>query len=199
MKDETEPRETYHHGNLPQTLIDKAAELLAEKGAEGFSMREVARRAGVAVAAPSHHFGNAKGLLTAIATCAFQKLTEEQSKAMTATDDPVDRIIALARTYIRMSVGYPGYAAVIFRWDLVDHEDAAYAAAATASFDLLMSAVADALPKETGQTDIRHTAKTIWAAMHGFVTLSMTEGDEADQRIEFAVRTLLAGVNRLAV
>jgi len=68
MKDDSQPRENYHHGNLPEALISKGAELLAEKGPEKFSMREVARRAGVAVAAPAHHFGNAKGLLTAIAT-----------------------------------------------------------------------------------------------------------------------------------
>ena len=51
-------------------------------------MREVARRAGVAVAAPAHHFDNAKGLLTAIATCAFEKLTAEQMKAMEWCDLP---------------------------------------------------------------------------------------------------------------
>ena len=45
MTSAAQTRETYHHGNLPQTLIHEAAGLLAEKGAEGFSMREVARRA----------------------------------------------------------------------------------------------------------------------------------------------------------
>lgn len=74
-------RETYHHGNLPETLISTAADALAEKGIDGFSMREVARRAGVAVAAPSQHFGNAKGLLTAVARCAFERPTKEQLKA----------------------------------------------------------------------------------------------------------------------
>ena len=91
MRDDAQTRESYHHGDLPQTLIRKAAELLEEKGVEKFSMREVARRAGVAVAAPAHHFGNAKGLLTAIATCAFERLTTEQIKACLLYTSPSPR------------------------------------------------------------------------------------------------------------
>ena len=48
----------YHHGDLPDTLRRAAAELIAERGAAGFSLREVARRAGVSHAAPAHHYGD---------------------------------------------------------------------------------------------------------------------------------------------
>lgn len=196
MKDDTETRDSYHHGNLPETLIRTAADLLAEKGAEGFSMREVARRASVAVAAPSHHFGNAKGLLTAVATCAFERLSAEQTKAMADAPAPADRVVALARTYVDMSVRYPGYAAILFRWDLVDHSVQAYSDAASASFDLLHGAVSAAVAPTTPEREIRHTAKSIWAMAHGFVTLSLTEDDEADDRISFAVRALLKGASQ---
>lgn len=191
MKDDAQTRASYHHGDLPQTLIRKAAELLEEKGVEKFSMREVARRAGVAVAAPAHHFGNAKGLLTAIATCAFERLTAEQIKAMEAVEDPAKKVIALVHTYIDMSTRYPGYAAVLFRWDLVDHEDKAHADAATVSFDLLKDTVALAVPNETPDLQIRHIAKSIWAMAHGAVTLSLTGSEEDDDRITFGVRALL--------
>lgn len=195
MKDDTQTRDSYHHGDLPQTLIRKAAELLEEKGAENFSMREVARRAGVAVAAPAHHFGNAKGLLTAIATCAFERLTAEQIKAAQAVDDPAEKVIALVHTYIDMSARYPGYAAVLFRWDLVDHEDTAHADAATKSFDLLKGTVAMAVPDETPDLQVRHITKSIWAMAHGFVTLSLTGSEEDDDRIAFGVKALLANAH----
>ena len=193
MKDDVNSRDSYHHGNLPQTLISKGAELLAEKGADGFSMREVARRAGVAVAAPSHHFGNAKGLLTAIATCAFEKLTAEQIKAMKTAEDPFDRCIALCQTYTEMSARFPGYAAVIFRWDLVDPADANYQIASGASFELLKDGVEAAVRGASSQ-NILHAAKTIWATTHGFVALSMTDSEEANDRLEFAVRAILRGM-----
>lgn len=194
MKDEANTRESYHHGNLPETLIRTAAELLAEKSAEGFSMREVARRAGVAVAAPAHHFGNAKGLLTAIATTAFERLTAEQARSMGSVEDPADKVIALVHTYFEMSARFPGYAAVLFRWDLVDHDDKTYSEAAAASFDLLVKAVAAAVPYGTQEPQIQHAAKSIWAMAHGFVTLSLTDDDEANVRAAFAVRAILAGM-----
>ena len=65
---------TYHHGDLRHALIEATESLLAEKGPEGFSLREVARRAGVSAAAPAHHFGDASGLLTAVATVGFDGL-----------------------------------------------------------------------------------------------------------------------------
>jgi AcrR family transcriptional regulator len=196
MKDYAQTRETYHHGNLPETLIHEAANLLSEKGAEGFSMREVARRAGVAVAAPTHHFGNAKGLLTAIATHGFRKLTTEQRKAMEMTQNPVEKVVALCRTYVDMGSSYPGYAAVMFRRDLLDDRDASYSEAASDALNLLRDAVSEATHQEADSITTRRAAKTLWAAMHGFVVLSLAEGNEANERIDFAVRTLLAGMSR---
>ena len=52
-------RGAYHHGALRAALIDAAESVLAERGVEGFSLREVARRSGVSPAAPAHHFGDA--------------------------------------------------------------------------------------------------------------------------------------------
>jgi AcrR family transcriptional regulator len=194
MKDDTKPRENYHLGNVPETMIRTGAALLAEKGIEGFSMREVARRAGIAVSTSSHHFGSARGLLTAIATCAFDRLTLEQTNAMDAETDPVAKVVALAQTYIEMSRHFPGYADAMFRWDMLDQDNAAYSTAASASFNLLTDAVAQAAPASAEPEHIRHVAKSIWAMAHGFVTLSMTEGAEAQERITFAVTTMLAGM-----
>src|SRR5687768_2929710 len=69
----TRPR-SYHHGALREALISAAAALIEQKGLEGFSLRETARRAGVSPSAPAHHFGDARGLLTAIATQGFEAL-----------------------------------------------------------------------------------------------------------------------------
>lgn len=187
-------RESYHHGNLPTVLTEEAARLLEEKGADGFSLREVARRAGVGVATPSHHFGGARGLLTAVATCGFEKLTAQQTEAMAAVSDPIARVVVLCQTYVRMGASYPGHAAVMFRWDMVDGQDKAYSKAASNALELLRSAVAEAAPAYCGSTMVDHAAKTLWATMHGFVTLSLSEGDFAMERIEFAVRTLITGM-----
>jgi len=198
MKDDapkpSRSREAYHHGDLPSTLINEAAKLLAEKGAERFSMREVARRSDVAVAAPAHHFGNAKGLLTAIATCGFEELTRRQTASIATLNDPIEKVIRLCEIYVEMSTSHPGYAAVMFRWDLVDQTSAPYNLASKSSLELLTSSIAAAVSAEVSEEDTEHAAKTLWAAMHGFVSLSLVEGEVAHRRIDFAVRSLLAGM-----
>ena len=54
-------------GSLRDTLVDAAVALIARKGPQGFSLREVARRARVSEAAPYWHFADREALLAAVA------------------------------------------------------------------------------------------------------------------------------------
>lgn len=47
-------------------ILESALSVFAERGADGGSMREIARRAGVNVATTYHHFGSKRDLLMAI-------------------------------------------------------------------------------------------------------------------------------------
>ena len=49
-------RRGYHHGNLRQALVDATLDLIVEKGPQGFTIAEAARRAEVSPAAPYRHF-----------------------------------------------------------------------------------------------------------------------------------------------
>lgn len=194
METDAQSRENYHHGNLPETLIQEGAQLLAERGIERFSMREVARRAGVAAAAPSHHFGNAKGLLTAIATDGFQRLAARQEAAQAASTDREEQIVAMCRAYIETCAEAPGHAAIMFRVDLLDEGDERFRERSFYTFDLLSTALRAAAPTDVQADQISYATKTLWAAMHGLQALEMIEADEADALIRFAVRTLIAGL-----
>ena len=61
------PKRRYHHGDLKRALLDAALELVRTKGAEAFTLREVARRAGVSHNAPYRHFRDRGELLAAVA------------------------------------------------------------------------------------------------------------------------------------
>ena len=64
---------TYHHGNLAAELLQAAERELVLNGIEAFSLRAVAKRAGVSHGAPAYHFKSARGLLTALAATGGRK------------------------------------------------------------------------------------------------------------------------------
>src|SRR4051812_26394436 len=99
----------YHHGDLKNALIQAAQALLAERGADDFSLREVARRAGVSPAAPAHHFGDAQGLLTAVATLAFEELTQVlRAGHARGGDDPQLALREQGVEYVQFALRHPG-------------------------------------------------------------------------------------------
>jgi AcrR family transcriptional regulator len=124
------PREAYHHGTLRDALITATEALIAERGAQGFSLREVARRSGVSPAAPAHHFGDAAGLLAAVATLAFDQLTEAlEAGNARGGSDALERLCEQGVGYVGFALAWPGRFALMFRADLFS-KDGALAASA---------------------------------------------------------------------
>ncbi|MEM7268742.1 MAG: TetR-like C-terminal domain-containing protein [Pseudomonadota bacterium] len=196
MAKQASSRESYHHGDLPSVLIREGARLLDEKGADGFSMREVARRAGVAVAAPAHHFGNAKGLLTAIAAEGFSGLAEQLAAAPTRSEDIEDRVAAMCAAYVAFGKREPGRLAVMFRLELIDEGDEHFLKESSRAFGCFEEALRRAAAAPVNDTEVNRAAKTLWAAMHGLLALRMIPEQEADELISFAVSSVLGGLQR---
>ena len=71
-------RDSYYHGDLKAVILAHAADLVAERGADGVSLRELARAAGVSHAAPAHHFVDRRGLFTALAAQGWHMLAAER-------------------------------------------------------------------------------------------------------------------------
>ena len=72
---EKSPR-PYHHGDLKRVVIETAQDMLRENKGWQFTLREVARRAGVSHAAPYKHFPDKSALLAELATLGFDELTK---------------------------------------------------------------------------------------------------------------------------
>jgi AcrR family transcriptional regulator len=166
----------YHHGALRQALIEATEALLAEKGAEGFSLREVARRAGVSPAAPAHHFGDAAGLLTAVATLGFEGLTRAlQAGDARGAGDPRAALREQGVEYVRFALRHPGRFRLMFRSGKL-HDDAELERHARAAFLVLAHGVGRAcgvgaawpLPAEP-----LHAVTALWSLVHGYAHLAI--------------------------
>lgn len=160
----------YHHGALRPALIEAAQAVIAERGIEGFSLRETARRAGVSPSAPAHHFGDARGLLTAIAAAAFEELADALIEA-SSKGSRSERIRAQGTAYVAFALANRARFDLMWRAALLDREDPAYAAAAKRAFTALASAVG----AEAAAPDRPAAAPAIaaWAAVHGFARLAI--------------------------
>src|SRR6266702_3244482 len=71
----------YHHGNLREALLLAAIRLIGEVGPTAFTLREVARRAGVSHNAPYRHFRDRDDLMAAVAAQGFRELTQAMVEA----------------------------------------------------------------------------------------------------------------------
>ena len=177
----TPPPDTqYHHGDLPNALRRAAVDVIDEKGLGSFSLREVARRAGVSHAAPTHHFGDTQGLLTSLAIEAFGHLERETAAAAAAVEDPVERLRAIGRGYVRIGVDHPAHCQLLFRQDVVDVNAAEYKAAGEAAYAVLEEAVDRVADAINPDLDRAQAAKLCWASMQGLIVLhqSMAALDE---------------------
>ncbi len=171
-------RTSYHHGNLRRALLDAGLELLAERGVDGFTLREVARRAGVSHAAPYHHFSDRGALVGAIVAESFELLGAALTEASAAAGaDPLDRLGAMGRAYVDFALDHPQRYRLMFRSDLSrsgDSEAATDADAAGArAFATLMGAVQEAADRGLLRegTDAGAAAVAAWASVHGLASL----------------------------
>jgi AcrR family transcriptional regulator len=108
------PRKPYHHGNLKRALLDAALELVQTMGSEAFTMREVARRAGVSHNAPYRHFRDKGELMAAVAAEGYDGLREWFMKAADAGTNPLDRLALSGRGYVQFAKRYPQHFTVMF-------------------------------------------------------------------------------------
>jgi AcrR family transcriptional regulator len=121
-------RDSYHHGDLRAALIAAADEIIEQKGIEGFSLRAAAQKAGVSPAAPAHHFGGAKGLLTEVAILAYERAGRYIDGAGHSQDVVAD-VRAVNLAFVKFAVDHPGHFRLMFRNNLVDRSDPRLAAA----------------------------------------------------------------------
>ena len=162
---------SYHHGDLPHVLRAAAVEVILDKGVNSFSLREVARRAGVSHAAPGYHFGDVRGLLTSVATEGFETLHAEISRAGAGIDDPVDRLKAIGRGYVRVAVEYPAHCELMFRDDVIDADDPALSSAGIAAYGVLESTVAAIAERYNPELPLSDATRLCWSSMQGLVQL----------------------------
>ena len=171
-----QPVRPYHHGKLKQELVDAAIALIAEVGPTGFTLREVARRAGVSHNAPYRHYRDRDELLAVVAMQGFERLTAAMQRSAARGSDPLERLRLCGRGYVDFALRWPQHFFVMFDLPSSREKYPEYAAAGQEAFDTLLTFVvvcqqAGALPK--GEPE--QLALTAWSLMHGIAKLAISQ------------------------
>ena len=175
--------DSYHHGDLRAAVVRRALEVIAAEGPDAFTLRSLAIDLGVSHTAPRHHFGDRRGVLTAIATAGFTELGNRLSAIRHSGGTFLDQGVA----YVEFALARPAHFQVMFTPTLFDQKDAAFVTARSSAFTELRIGV-DGMRDGPDLEDAAAAVIAAWALVHGIATLGLTGNlDAAD------LRPLIAG------
>ncbi|OYN90684.1 TetR/AcrR family transcriptional regulator [Parenemella sanctibonifatiensis] len=179
----------YHHGDLRRALLDESAQMIDEVGPSSLSLRELARRAGVSHGAPAHHFGDRRGLLTALAAQGLRLLAADVAAATAGGFDEA------AVAYVRFAREHPGHYAVMHRPELLHADDGELIAARASSMEALMAGVESIPAERRAHLTTSEAAHVAWSLVHGLASLAAegaTPDFQTDDLARRAARQLFA-------
>ena len=187
-----EPR-GYHHGNLREALIRAALELIAQKGAAGFTFAEAARFAGVSPAAPYRHFRDRDELMANVALRGFEQFAAALAVAWNdGRPDPFAALDRLGKAYLEFARAQPAYYSAMFEAGVPLGVDSALRGAGERAFAVLRGAAERlcATMPSAGRPPALMVALHIWAMAHGTASL-FGRGDGAQRTLPMSPAELL--------
>jgi AcrR family transcriptional regulator len=167
--------EPYHHKNLRQTLLEAAVALIGKVGPRDFTLREVARRAGVSHNAPYRHFPTKDDLLAAVAIEGFDRLTALMQKSSARGKTALERLQLSGCGYVDFALRWPHHFLVMFDLPKSSHERCKDAPVGKNAFDVLMGCIMAA--QQSGDLpagDPLPQAWTAWSLVHGIAKLAVS-------------------------
>jgi AcrR family transcriptional regulator len=155
-------RKAYHNVQMRETLLGLTVKLVAESGS-GFTMRELARRAGVSHAAVYRHFRDREALIDAVAAQGFRDLTRAMRDAAGSQKTPMNRLKRSGSAYVSFALKRPRQFAVMFDWEQADDKLA---------LDTLVKFVKECQREGHLAGDAQRWALLAWAQVHGIAKLA---------------------------
>jgi AcrR family transcriptional regulator len=188
----------YHHGDLRSALVDAAVDVIAERGARGFSLAEASRRLGVTTAAPYRHFADRDELLATVAVRALGVFAAMLADAADAAGAPAQRLAAMAGAYVRFAAQQRPLFDTIFNSGL-DKSRYPELQRAWEPVDALLAVVREVCDGDAAEAEA--LADAVEASAHGYATLLIDgeygEGPDAVNaaaaKATASARALIAG------
>jgi AcrR family transcriptional regulator len=176
-------REGYHHGDLRNALLEAAVRLVAQKGPEGFSLREAAREVGVSPAAAYRHFAGKVALLTALSVDAHGRLAAAMERSLARVAGPVGTKAhavaaaeAIGEVYVDFAVRHPSHFKIMFgECYEEDGFQPGRAPSGRDAFQILLDTMDGLVAAGVISAKARVGAELVaWSGVHGLASLVVT-------------------------
>ncbi len=196
-------KDTYHHGDLANALVDAALAVVERDGADALSLRDLAASLGVSRAAPYRHFEDRDALLAAVAARGFEALAEVYRTADASAGDGPARVRKAMRDYIAFAWSRAGLHRLMFESDLArrDPIPAVLAGPYQQIYEALWRTLTRAYP-DADEAWLKRRRVTMLSTVVGFLVLDdagrftpawalpLTREDMVEAILDAATRTL---------
>ena len=164
-------KDTYHHGNLAESLLNAVDEIATKFGLEAVTLRACAKLVGVSPSSAFRHYADKRALLTAFATRALLQLSEAMSDAKSlAEHQDEDLFSAVGLAYVMFALDKPAFFRAMWREETIYTADEAYVSAADQLASHLRGGFANSLqdidPEEFSPQEL-----LAWSSVHGLANL----------------------------
>lgn len=190
----------YHHGDLRQALISAGVAIVTEEQNWNFSLREVARRAGVSHNAPYNHFAEKRDLLDAVAAVGFDTLRLDMRKAMEGATDACVAMIAIARAYVAFAANNPALYRLMFGPELAGPDgvrpelaEISGAGAKAVLRDVVIRGADESMftASADDEMSIAISVLSAWSAVHGLSMLIVDNRSDAGANPEVLAQSVM--------
>lgn len=186
--------------NLRDKIIEEARKLLLEEGYRNVSLRKIAANAGITATSIYLHFDSKDHLIHTLMGQAIEQLNAKLESTADLEMDPVEKLEALARDYVRFALEHPREYQVIYL--VTSDEMSRYPKEkfrrARRGYEIVSKVIEEGVSEdEIVEKHPRIAAYTLWAQLHGVmaVVLSKRLDTRIDQEefIEQAIQHIIYG------
>lgn len=168
-------KDSYHHGDLANSLVNAAIALVKKYGPDQLSLRAVSAEVGVSPSASYHYFKDKNALVSAVGEVLFDQLAQRQEKAIGKVKGS-DKVAALkkfhvlGRAYFDWATAEPNLYRLMFG-GFCDHninqdDDKAWNLLRQSLDELLSQGLIDQSSRNGGEI-------VVWSAVHGASSLAV--------------------------
>jgi AcrR family transcriptional regulator len=169
------PREKRHY-RTKENILQAARDIIAEKGVDGLSLRELARRIDYSPAGLYEYFSSKEDIVVAVRAEGL-RLLRDYLNQVPATLPPRERLLEMGLAYLNFARQYPEHFRLIFV-SLTANSTALNNGDKDSPYQVLLDAVQTAI--ETGEFKaqegfaVEEIAFSLWSLVHGMAMLEQT-------------------------